>query len=219
MAFTDIYSYLGNAGSLLQLIVAITASFYFYKYKSTFLKYFLAILWFGVLIDAVAIYCIENFNYNAIVYNLYHLFNFTLLLLIYRAHVEKTKNKKLISYFIYIFLLVYIFNMFFQNYITQILTAPFIVGGIFVITSIILYFTEILYSDKLLNITRNLLFWISTGLLLYFIVKIPTRLLRNHWEETVNYKDIFTAEYIIAITMNLFFIIGFICSKEEKGML
>jgi len=216
MNFEDIRLYMGNTGSLLQLIVAVIASIYFYKYKGAFLKYFLVILWFVVVIDLLAIYCYKRYDSNLIIYNLYHLFNFSILLLIFRAHVEKEKNKKRILFFLYFFLLVYIFNMFFQNYLTQTQTAPFIVGAIFVIASIILYFMEILYSDKLLNITRNLLFWISTGLLLYFIVKIPTRLLRNHWEEIIKYEDIFTAEHVIGIIMNLFFIIGFICSKKEK---
>lgn len=216
MDFNDINLYIGNPGSLIQIIVAITASLTFKKYNSTFLKYFLVLFWLVVFVDFIAVFCNKKYESSLIVYNLYHLFNFTLLLLIYRASLEKTKNKKLILYFLLLFLFTYVFNMFFQNYITQTQTAPFIVGGVFVITSIVLYFTEILYSDEILNITRNLLFWISTGLLLYFIVKTPTRLLRNHWEDIINYKDIFVAEHAIGIIMNLFFIIGLIWTKEEK---
>ena len=216
MDFNDIRLYIGNTGSLIQIIVAIIASIYSYKYKKTFLKYFLVLLWLVVFVDLLAIYCNKRYESSLLVYNLYHLFNFTVLLLIFRNRVEKIKNKKIILFFLFMFLLVYFFNMLFQNYITQTQTAPFVVGGVFVIISVLLYFTEILYSYEILNITRNLLFWISTGLLLYFIVKIPTRVLRNHWEGVVNYENVFIAEHVIGIIMNLFFVIGFIWMKEEK---
>ncbi|WP_165605831.1 hypothetical protein [Flavivirga aquatica] len=82
--------------------------------------------------------------------------------------------------------------------------------------AIAFYFTEILNTNKVLYVDKNLLFWISIGLLLYHIGKIPTRIMRNYYEEIPNFENIFIAESILSIIMNICFIIGFICSEKDK---
>ena len=54
--------------------------------------------------------------------------------------------------------------MFFENYYKEIQTIPYLIASIFLISSIIFYFLEILNTDKILYVHKNLLFWISIGL-------------------------------------------------------
>ncbi|AUC75762.1 hypothetical protein CW732_08765 [Olleya sp. Bg11-27] len=200
----------------IELITAIIGSIYFFKYKYTYLKHFLILLWLIVLIEFFGSYWYALYGSNFIIYNIYHLINFTFLLYLYKKYVEKLKHKQWISYFIVFYILSFIVNIGFQNYLTQIQTIPFIVGAVFIIISISFYFLDILNSNKILYISKNLLFWISIGLLLYFVGKIPTRIIRNYWEEFDNYQSIFMVEYILSIIMNICFIIGFVCSEKDK---
>ena len=200
----------------IELITAIIGSIYLFKYKHTFLKYFLVLLWFIVIIEFLGKYYYHFFGANYIIYNIYHLINFCFLLFLYKNYVESNRYKKLISWFFYLYLAFFFGNLLFQNYFTQIQTVPFILGALFVIISILFLFIEILRSDRVLYVTKNLLFWISVGLLLYFVGRIPTRIIKNYWEEISYYKSIYIVEYILSIIMNVCFIIGFICSEKNK---
>ncbi|MEH6703741.1 MAG: hypothetical protein V7691_03005 [Galbibacter orientalis] len=200
----------------IELITAIIGSIYLFKYKHTFLKYFLVLLWFIVIIEFLGKYYYQFFGANYIIYNIYHLINFCFLLFLYKNYVESNRYKKLISWFFYLYLAFFFGNLLFQNYFTQIQTVPFIMGALFVIISILFLFIEILRSDRVLYVTKNLLFWISVGLLLYFVGRIPTRIIKNYWEEISYYKSIYIVEYILSMIMNVCFIIGFICSEKNK---
>ncbi|WP_397362186.1 hypothetical protein [Olleya sp. R77988] len=212
------FSDLGKSIKYIEFITAVVASIYFYKYKHTFLKYFLIILWYTTINGFLARYLHESFilRNNTILYNIYHLINFTFLLYLFKNTVEDIKQKQWISYFMAFYIICFIVNIGFQDYLTQIQTIPFIVGAVFVIISISFYFLDILNSNKVLYVSKNLLFWISIGLLLYFVGKIPTRIIRNYWEKIDYYKSILIVEYILSIVMNICFIIGFICSKKDK---
>ncbi len=200
----------------IELAAAIVGSIYFYKYKHTPLKYFLMLLWLVVFVEFFGKFYFKVFYSNYIVFNIYHFINFTTLLLLYRAVIENKDYKKWVGLFIPIYIVSFFVNLLFQDYFTQIQTFPFIIGGLLVIISIIFYFLEILNTNKVLYVSKNLLFWISIGLLIYFVGKIPTRLMRNYWTEISYYESIFIVEYILSIFMNICFIIGFICTGKQR---
>ncbi len=199
-----------------ELLAAIVGSIYFYKYKSTPLKYFLMLLWLVVCVEFFGKFYFKIFHSNYIVFNIYHFINFTTLLLLYRALIENRVYKKWVSFFVPTYIISFFINLSFQDYFTQIQTFPFIIGALLVIISIIFYFLEVLNTNKVLYVSKNLLFWISIGLLIYFVGKIPTRLMRNYWAEISYYESIFIVEYILSIFMNICFIIGFICTGKQR---
>lgn len=199
-----------------ELITAIIGSAYYYKYKNSNLKFFLPFLYFLVLLEFFGKYCYELFDSNYVVYNVYHFINFIFVLVLFRSFLKRERNKKWISFFVAIYVIAFFGNMFFENYLTQIQSIPFIIGALLVIITIILYYLEILTTDEVLYVSSNLLFWISIGFLLYFVGKIPTRIVKNYWEGISYYRSIYITEYILAIIMNIFFITGFICSNKVK---
>lgn len=212
------FFYFAKSLTYIELASAIVGSIFFYKYKHTFLKYFLLILWYTIINEVISYFLHENYmlRNNSLLYNIYHLVNFTFLLLLFKRYIKSSTYKKWISLFIMLYVFSLFLNLIWQNYLTEIQTLPFILGAVFIIISITFYFLEILRTNKVLYVSKNLLFWISIGLLLYFVGKIPTRIIRNYWEDISYYKDIFIAEYILSIVMNICFIIGFICSKKDK---
>lgn len=200
----------------IELITAIVALVYYKKYKGTFFIYFVLLLWLTVLVEFAGLFMrLSGYASNFIVFNVYHLINFTALLWLYKAFIKKKVSKRIISSFILFFILIYFLNLRVENYTTRLITWPFIVGSIFIMISVVFYFLEILNSDKVLYIKKNLLFWVSAGLLIYFAGKLPMRLVRNYWFEVLNYRVIFLTEAILSILMCGCFIIGFIWSEKR----
>lgn len=212
-----IYLNLRNSIKYIELITAIIGTVYLYKYKHTCLKYFLVLIWYVVFNEFLGFFLKANgIINNVVIYNIYHLINFSFLFLLYKTYVKNSIHKKLIKYFWIIFIISFFGNMYYQNYLKQAITIPFIVAALLLILSIVFYFSEILNSNKVLNINKNLLFWISIGLLLYHFGKIPTRIMRNYYYEIPNFESISITESCLSIIMNICFIIGFIWSEKDK---
>ncbi|WAC03523.1 hypothetical protein N7U66_08600 [Lacinutrix neustonica] len=214
LSFTTI----GKSIKYIELVTAILGTIYYHKYKHTFLKYFLLLLWYTTINGFLCRFLHENYilRNNSLLYNVYHLINFTFLFTLFRTYIKENIHKKWITAFAITYIACFFLNLIWQNYLIEIQTIPFIIGAVFIIISITFYFLEVLKTDKVLYVSKNLLFWISIGLLLYFVGKIPTRIVRNYWENITYYEDILIAEYILSIVMNICFIIGFICSKKDK---
>ncbi|WP_281766094.1 hypothetical protein [Neptunitalea lumnitzerae] len=200
----------------IELATAIVALFHYYKYKGTFITYFVTLLCVTVVIEFTGLYMkVMGYTSNFILYNIYHLINFTVLLLLFKNCIKNTSYQKIVIGLLVIFLIIYSINMLVENYFNQLITFPFICGSTFVIMAIILYYLELLSTNKVLYVKRNLVFWVSVGLLLYFAGKIPMRIVRNYWFEIVDYQIIFFTESLLSIIMNLFFLIAFIWSEKR----
>ncbi|WP_299888508.1 hypothetical protein [uncultured Lacinutrix sp.] len=214
------FTSLGKSIKYIELITAIVGSIYYYKYKHTFLKYFLIVLWYVTINGFLGRFLFENYilRNNTIIYNIYHFINFSFLLFLFKTYIKNEKQKLWIVGFIITYIIsIGIDSIFFRDYLLKIQVIPFIIGGLFIIISIVFYFLEILNTNKVLYVSKNLLFWISIGLLLYFVGKISTRIIRNYyWKDISFYNEILVVEFILSIVMNICFITGFICSKKDK---
>ncbi len=200
----------------IEIITAIIGSIYFYKYKETYLKYFLLFLWYIVINELTGRYLANILGrYNLIIFNIYLLINFPFLFSIYRHFLKNEFYKNIIFYFIYIYIIIFIFNgIFIEDYIEDLVTYPFIIGSSFLIVSVIFYFIEILNSERILNITRDLLFWISVGVLLFNIGIIPWVITLEYFEEK---KDAVTMlSKALILILNICYIIGFVWGHKMR---
>ncbi len=199
-----------------EVLAAIIATIFFYKYKNTkFLKYLIFFIWYVALNETVGLYIRIDKGVNAIIYNIYNAVNFTFFLLLYRHYFKNKKNKKLALYFCIIYLSSFTINGFFENYMTEYQRFPYILGALFLVISILLYFFEILNSEQVLQAKKNLLIWISFGLLIYFVGNLPFRILRNYYEELTDATVLFLVNITLTVIMNTCFIIGFIWSDKK----
>ena len=90
-----------------------------------------------------------------------------------------------------------------------------ILGLFFVVLTIMLYYTELLKSDAILNIKYSLFFWISIGALIFNIGILPVFVIG----ELIDWQGVF--KYIILglnILLSLSFITGFLMSKKEYNI-
>ncbi len=203
-------------GMIFQFITAIIGSIYFYKYKNTFLKYFLIILWYIAINDVLGFVLRYYFSSVTILYNIYYLIIFNYFMLLFRHYSPSKKYKKWGLLLILIFTISFIINGFYENYLTQYSRAPYIIGGSFVVISIIFYYIDLLNSEKVLYVNKNLLFWISTGVLIYYCGNIPFRIVRNYVGELKDQSIQFLVLFILSMVMYTCFIIGFIWSSKKQ---
>ncbi|AXT51487.1 hypothetical protein D1818_11815 [Aquimarina sp. BL5] len=200
-----------------EVFTAIVGTIFFYKYKNVkFLRYFIFFIWYVAFNELVGLYIKLDGGVNAIIHNIYNAVNFTFFLLLYRYYFKNNKNKKLALYFSIIYLSSFIINGFFENYIEEYQRLPYILGALFLVISILLYFFEILNSEQVLNAKKNLLIWISFGLLIYFVGNLPFRILRNYYIELTDATVLLLVNITLTVIMNTCFIIGFIWSDKKQ---
>ena len=209
-----------------ELISAIVGTIYLYKYKNTYLKYFLLLLWFITITEFIGGYIVENkilvyIDENGLVYNkwLSNIRRFVTFIILYYIYFKLLKTevfKKWIKIFAIIFSIIYVLNwIFLQNFIKESPEIPQVIGSIFLVISILFYFIELLKSEKIMVFHRLLLFWISVGLLLFYAGTIPFMLKWNGYMIIPGVHKLFLIVYILAIIMYLTFTFGFIWSKKE----
>ena len=74
-----------------------------------------------------------------------------------------------------------------------------------------LYLKEFLYSDKILNYSRSLYFWITLGSLVYYLGSVPFQAMTNYLKN----RDLIYLQISLAVFAQVCVIIGFLWSKKE----
>jgi hypothetical protein len=202
---------------VIQVITAVVATLFYPKYKNTQAKYIVVLLWYTALNDIIAgIYSSEVSIYNAPFYNIFQIIFTIYYLSLYKSVVESLKFKKFISYFILIYLFSFIVALFTDDFSKFHLSLSYITGSILIVTSIILYFSEILNSDKIIRINKMLMFWISIALLTCLLPDIPFDVIRRYYEKSPTIPYIYVVTFVLIITFNLILISGFIWSEKQQ---
>ena len=200
-----------------QIITAVAGSLCYYKYKDTYLKYFLFLLWYIVFNDIFAkLYRINVSNYDFLFNNSSQIISFSLYFLLFKSAVKNKKNKIIIttlSIIYYCFLMICLFN---ENFFTEYFSNTFIVGGTLIIISILIYLFEILQTDKIIQINKMLIFWISLGLLFFLLPNIPFNVIRNYYKDSLTIPYIYTVYFLLLFIYNVILITGFISSSKSQ---
>lgn len=201
-----------------EVFAAIIGSLFFYKYKKDkIINLFLPFLWYVAINELIGLFTkINGAYYNAIIYNIYNLITFSFCLFLFQYYLTKKNYKHIVKTFIITYLALFCINGFFQNYFKEHQLVPYLVGSLSLIITIVLYFVEVLNSEKVLNAKKSLLFWISVGLLLYYVGNTPFRILRNFYKYLTDASILFLVNFTLIIIKNTCFIIGFIWSDKKQ---
>ena len=135
---------------------------------------------------------------------------------IYRHFIQKKKFKKYISFFIVSCVVLYIVSAFFIDYMKNILTIAYLYGSIALAISIVFYFIETLNSERILVISKDILFWISIGLFIFQMGIIPFMIIREYYIEFVllELNIILLLYYVLIYVLNICYITGFIWGQK-----
>jgi hypothetical protein len=205
-----------NIGVATQVVTAIFAALYFYKYKNSSLNILLPFFIYLCLNEYFGMWYSNHINTNnSVVYNLYNIIEITVFITVYKNSLQTIRAKQNLSVLLLVYYFAVIINCFFATFTNEVFTNAYLLGTVFIIYAIVLYFGEILGSDKIIFINKSLLFWISTGLLISYVPNIPFSVVIKYYLNSPTIPYIYDLMFLITILTNLLFIIGFICSNKE----
>ncbi|WP_149025889.1 hypothetical protein [Polaribacter sp. BM10] len=178
----------------------------------------------SMLIFEIIAYFFGSFSKgrNTWVYNFLTLVEFNFLLFFLRDILLFTNTKKYINYFIIgfnaIYFLTSIFYLFNNTYLITYNSIASISGGVFITLSVFLFFKDFINSDKILNFKKSLPFWISVGLLIYYLGSIPATLMMNAFQslKRADHSFILSINPFLALLMYSIFIFGALWSQKKE---
>ncbi|WP_299122558.1 hypothetical protein [uncultured Winogradskyella sp.] len=215
-----------------ELLAAFAGFFHLSKKSKSRLRPFVYFLVITVFVEAVGSYrnfygkidFLDNligtkFEYNAWLYNAFLIFSLFFYLKFYLSIVSISMNKLILKSLIFISFLIVGLDLYVSgtDYFVYNLEYSFIWTTFVVFVCVALYFYEILISDKVLKFYNSSLFYISIGLLIWWLV-LPPMIVYMPLYKNVNPGLVTLRTYIFLISNIILysgFIIGFLWSKEE----
>ena len=198
------------------VVTAFLATIFYKKYDQTFLKYFLVLIWYDVATELIAPFYSSHISHNNIlIFNIYRFVEFSFYFLLYQNLVTNLRVKKIIKVFFGIYLVSVIINLFVQDLIYEYFSNTYYIGASLIIISIILYFSEILNSEKIINITRMFSFWISIAVFMLYITTVPFKAISKYYENSPDIPYIYVVNILVVLIFYLIISIGLLWSKKE----
>lgn len=117
-----------------------------------------------------------------------------------------------------IYILSWIIEMlFFEKVHTWFMSFSYTIGNIMFLVMIILFFVRFVNSEEILNYRSSMMFWVSLGLMSFYLLTFPFYALRNTlW---YNYTGVFYIYQSVSLALDylmyLFFIIAFIWGRPK----
>lgn len=206
---------------LMFLSVLIYTVFYIRKAFDIDLKYFLMYLYFISISSIIASYLRNKYGYNLIVFNILIFWEFNCLFFFFKEILESKSTKKKVLNTIYIFNIIYILsNLYFLyrgDFLNEYNLIASISGSVLITIVLFYFFKDLLNSNKILNYKKTLTFWISFGLLVYYIGTIPLTSIMNSM--TGISKTLIVYLFRIQVSLSIFiyscFILGALWSQKK----
>jgi len=197
--------------------LAFLASMLFYnKYKRTALKLLPWLLGMILLVELCGIWVYEELEYNAFLFNITNILFFMFFFHVFYHFLRYRPNKKWAIVCAVVFGIIAFIDIFKFDFIKESQLYSYFAGACLLISCIILYFIEMLRSSRVLSIRQDLMFWISTGLLLFYVGYLPIKLTRKVFSTAIdNYLILALVHLLLIIFMNIFFIIGLIWKRKN----
>jgi len=210
-------------------ITFVVSTIHYPKYYDTALRYFPILLAYTFLCELLGvlvrdyetfqiIYGQEYSNYNALIYNIFDFIFYLYFFYVFWKTNSNSNSKEFIKYGGVLFVVASIVNPFFQDLRVLPQSYAVLTGSVVLIGSIFSYFFELNMKKVKPKNHRNLLFWISLGLLLFYSV-YPFLISNWVWDATTyeeyNLREIHLA--LIAL-MYICFLIGFLRMRRMKAI-
>lgn len=190
----------------LEIVSLIVALMFIWAFKNRHYYLFIAYLFFAIMADVFG-HLYESAG-NLWIFNIYTFFEYGSIAGIYYFLNNKSLSKKIILYSTIIFYGIYLISFFYiplQSYTVIIL-------HFFAIAFLFLYFQELLNSKKISNYKKQLFFWITVGLLIYYFGTLP--FITLSFIGRLQTKLLYTIPGIILVITHLIFIVSLIWMRR-----
>lgn len=218
---------LDNYFILLYFIALVLSVIKYRLYYDTVLKYLPIILGYvlmseilGAIVrdidDIQLVYIPEYYNYNTIIFNIFDIVFFLYFFYVFYQLSDKPINKIIIKYGSIVFLISCTVNLFYQDFYTQPQNYAIIVGAIILIFACLTYLYKIFTEEQKFVPRRNLLFWISIGLLFFYTYYPISMYILSFNYDLYSMYNITKYHYACISVLYSCFIIGFISMRRLR---
>ncbi len=215
---------LNNYFMLFYVLGLIVSVIKYRKYYDSVLKYLPILIAYTLISESLGLIVLyydevrfaladEYAYYNLVIYNIFDIvFNLYFYYVFWKV-ISNPISKKWIKYGAITFILSYLVNPFFQDFVLSPQIPASITGTVVLLASIFFYFKELGFKSHIPHI-YNLLSWISLGLLIFYTI-FPSILIIGHYNVELYLKlHLRQVLYLIISIMYTCFILGFILTKR-----
>lgn len=223
---------LGFITNIFELIAAFAGFYYLSKNRTSKLRSFVYFLVITVFVDAIGSYAIlyntigflkpietTIFKENLWLYNTFVIGSLFFYIHFYKTILKSKRNKKILNILLLVSVLIVTFNIYRSGllYFTGNLKYNFTWTTFSVFICTTLFFFELLMSDRFLLFYKSPIFYISIGLLFWWLIFPPLIFYMPYYKEI--YPEMVNLRETILILTNIFlygcYTIGFVWGKEQ----
>ena len=220
-------SVLENSFIPLYGIIVLLAIWRYPRYFDTPLRYLPILLMYTFLNELLGSFIINNneislifkevyYNNNWLIFNIYNIVFFGYFYYVYYSYISNTKNRNFIKLGAVAFLSSCLVNIFFVSFTTKPQLTAYIIGAIVLLSCIFFYWNNLKKQYGVWFLTRDLLSWLSLGMLIFYLGYVPIKIARNYpslYDFGTLLREI---HLILIIMMNGCFAFGFILMRRRK---
>lgn len=204
-----------------EFCAALAATIYFSKYKNSQLWLLLPLLWYIIINEILCQFVFQSTTTGYILYNLYQVVVSITLLLITYNQIQDRKRKKIIAIFTIICALGFIVNAFIINPFEERFSSSSLLSAVLIVLGLLYYLIELLKSDKVINIGRDLFIWIAIGFLIFFLAYPVLSFARKFLvSDNLNLlKSLNYVHFIVAIISYIVITFGFYYGEKRQTII
>ena len=210
-------------------IALLVALWRYPRYYDTPLKYFPLLLMYTLLNETFGalIYLNEQIRlifsdffsfYNWAIFNIYGIIFYLYFFYVYWCYISNTTHKKIIVYAGITYVIASIVNPFFQNFILESQLYAYILGALFLICIALLYFSDLKTKYNNWFLKKDLLSWLSLGVIIFYIGYIPIKILRHYevFDTPGEATFIRNIHWGLILIMYACFVFGFLLMRRRR---
>lgn len=184
-----------------------------WKGDNKFDRYFQLAMGVFILTEIIGIYVIDIYGRNFWVYNCHVPIVFVIYGLMYISVIQTKSSVRIIKFLIALLVaLAFFLNVPATTFLEKYNIQVFLFGVVLILVFIFLYLRELLTNDKLLEYYRMRSFWISIGLIIFYVPILPVFVSMEKRLITPEVREIIL--YVLNILMHFSFLIAYIWSRR-----
>lgn len=224
----DFSSIAREFGFILMYVITFLVSIFRYpRYFESILKYFPMIIGYTLISEIMGGYIRDNENFqivfieehyinNSLIFNVFDIIFFSYFFYVFWKSIENKKWRKLIKYGSILFFISCVVNPFFENFILYPQTYAIIIGSSNLVLCTIFYLKQLKGVKVESPKKTNLLFWISIGLLIFYLAYPFLMIIGLHFSEIYLKYNVRQIHQLLICVMYTMFIIGFLKMHRMK---
>ncbi|MGG8496684.1 hypothetical protein ACQY1Q_09720 [Tenacibaculum sp. TC6] len=200
---------------LIHLISLLSLVLFFIRFKMKKFKWdlrlFVAYLFLICSFDLFALWIRVCGGNTSPLYNLLTIFEFNVLFLMYGEVSRDVGARLLRDINLFIFNVSVILTSFYFGrvvFLDKFNNVLPVIGALQISVLLMLFLREFLLSEEILNYKRSIYFWITTGLLLYYLGTLPLTVFFSFMKVGGSFVLVYKVQNALTILMHICFIIG-----------